>query len=66
VDKTPFLKEAGFGRFILDCSGPPLKKADYRDLINAVKNGTPVPGASRFNWKDGFYQEEEKKGGGRS
>jgi putative protease len=61
VDKIPFLREAGFGRFILDLSGPPLKKADYRDLINAVKNNTPVPGTSRFNWKDGFYQEEEKK-----
>jgi putative protease len=58
VDKIPFLKEAGFGRFILDLSGPPLKKADFRDLMNAVKNSAPVPGASRFNWKDGFYQEE--------
>jgi putative protease len=63
VDKIPFLREAGFGRFILDLSGPPLKKADYRDLINAVKNGVPVPGAGRFNWKDGFYSEEEKKAG---
>jgi putative protease len=63
VDKIPFLGEAGFGRFILDLSGPPLKKADYRDLINAVKNSTPVPGTGRFNWKDGFYQEEGKKAG---
>jgi putative protease len=60
VDKIPFLKEAGFGRFILDLSGPALKKVDYRDLINAVKNSAPVPGVSRFNWKDGFYQEEVK------
>ncbi|MDR0623056.1 MAG: U32 family peptidase [Treponema sp.] len=63
VDKIPFLTEAGFGRFILDLSGPPLKKADYRDLIQAVKKSAPVPGAGRFNWKDGFYQEEEKKAG---
>jgi putative protease len=68
VDKIPFLKEAGFGRFILDLSGPPLKKVDYRDLMNAVKNSAPVPRASRFNWKNGFYQEEEqgKKVGVRS
>jgi putative protease len=59
VDKIPFLKEAGFGRFILDLSGPPLKKVDYRNLINAVKNSAPVSGTSRFNWKDGFYQEKE-------
>ncbi|MDR1240180.1 MAG: U32 family peptidase [Treponema sp.] len=57
VDKIPFLREAGFGRFILDLSGPPLKKAAYRDLMNAVKESLPLPGVSRFNWKDGFYQE---------
>jgi putative protease len=64
IDKIPFLKEAGFGRFILDLSGPPLKKADYRDLMDAVKTGRPLPGASRFNWKDGFYPEEAQGGGG--
>jgi putative protease len=61
TDKLPFLREAGFGRFILDLSagadGPPLKKSDYRDLSRALREGTPLPGASRFNWKDGFYQE---------
>jgi putative protease len=61
VDKIPFLREAGFGRFILDLSGPPLKKADYRDLMNAVKDGIPLPNISRFNWKDGFYQTEGEK-----
>jgi putative protease len=59
VDKIPFLREAGFGRFILDLSGLPVKKTDYRDLIHAVKQGLPLPGVSRFNWKDGFYQTEE-------
>jgi putative protease len=58
VDKIPFLREAGFDRFILDLSGPPLKKARYRELMNAVKNNLPLPGTSRFNWKDGFFQEE--------
>jgi putative protease len=58
TDKIPFLREAGFGRFILDLTGPPLRKGDYRDIINAVKEGRPLPGVSRFNWKDGFYQEE--------
>jgi putative protease len=58
TDKIPFLKEAGFERFILDLSGPPLKKADYRDLMDAVKTGRPLSGVSRFNWKDGFYPED--------
>ncbi|MDR3341830.1 MAG: U32 family peptidase [Treponema sp.] len=56
VDKIPFLKEAGFSRFILDVSGPLLRKADYKDLMKAVKNAAPLPNTHRFNWKDGFYQ----------
>ncbi|MDR3171765.1 MAG: U32 family peptidase [Treponema sp.] len=56
VDKIPFLREAGFRRFILDVSGPPLKKVDYKDLMRAAQNALPLPGTGRFNWKDGFYQ----------
>ena len=55
TDKIPFLKEAGFSRFIIDLSGPPLKKAFYRDLMRAINDGTPISGGTRFNWKDGFY-----------
>jgi len=55
VDKIPFLKEAGFGRFIIDLSGSVLKKSNYRDLMRSVEENTPLPQSSRFNWKDGFY-----------
>jgi len=56
IDKIQFLKEAGFARFIIDLSGPVvLKKSNYRDLMRAVKESAPLPHASRFNWKDGFY-----------
>ncbi|MDR0301830.1 MAG: U32 family peptidase [Treponema sp.] len=55
IDKIPFLKEAGFARFIIDLSGPVLKKSNYRDLMRAVKMSAPLPHASRFNWKDGFF-----------
>jgi putative protease len=58
VDKIPFLREAGFSRFILDFSGPPLKKSDYRDIVKSAKETIPLPDISRFNWKDGFYQTE--------
>jgi putative protease len=64
IDKIPFLQEAGFRRFILDFSGPPLKKKDYKDIMNAVKNTSPLPNAVRFNWKDGFYAPLEKEGAG--
>jgi putative protease len=60
TDKIPFLKEAGFKRFIIDLSGPPLKKNNYKDLMQAANNGTPLPRISRFNWKDGFYSPEQK------
>jgi putative protease len=65
VDKIPFLREAGFSRFILDLcgspgtSGPSLKKVQYRDLMKSAQNALPIPGASRFNWKDGFYKQDE-------
>jgi putative protease len=55
VDKIPFLQRAGFGRFIVDLSGPPLRKRDYKDIMAAVGSGSPLSGVSRFNWKDGFY-----------
>jgi putative protease len=59
VDKIPFLKEAGYSHFVIDVGGPSLKKTDYRDLMRAVNNGTPLPRVSRFNWKDGFFSAED-------
>jgi putative protease len=59
VDKIPFLKEAGYRHFVIDLSGPSLKKTDYRDLMRAVNNGTPLPRVSRFNWKDGFFSADD-------
>ncbi|MDR0669538.1 MAG: U32 family peptidase [Treponema sp.] len=65
VDKIPFLREAGFSRFILDLSGgsggksgSSIKKNQYRDLMQSARNAVPLPDISRFNWKDGFYQEQ--------
>jgi len=59
IDKIPFLKEAGFGRFIIDLSGitegkQTLKKSEYRDLMRAINENAPLPVSGRFNWKDGF------------
>ncbi len=59
VDKAAFLKEAGFRRFILDFSGPRLRKKDYKDVMTALKNGQPLPGTGRFNWRDGFYSDKD-------
>ncbi|MDL2229793.1 U32 family peptidase [Treponema sp. OttesenSCG-928-L16] len=59
VDKIPFLSESGFKRFIVDFSGPPLKKKDFRDVMAAVKNGAPLPRTRRFNWKNGFFTPKD-------
>ena len=58
TDKIPFLRDAGFRRFIVDLSGLPLKKTDYKDLMRAIDKNAPLPNLSRFNWKDGFFNEE--------
>jgi putative protease len=59
ADKIPFLREAGFSRFILDFSSGPLKKTEYKDIMKGAKKAAPLAGVSRFNWKDGFYRVEE-------
>ena len=59
TDKIPFLKAAGFERFIIDLSGHGFKKTDYRDIMRAAAEGVPLPGISRFNWKNGFFKNEE-------
>jgi len=64
TDKIPFLKEAGFRRFIIDLSGPVLKKKAYKDLMRSAETGAPLPDISRFNWKDGFYNGERGPGTG--
>ncbi|MDR0374508.1 MAG: U32 family peptidase [Treponema sp.] len=60
VDKIPFLREAGFRRFILDFSGPALKKKEYKTVMAAAQEGAPLPNASRFNWKGGFFHDDGK------
>ena len=60
LDKIPFLKEAAFNRFILDFSAGPLKKAEYREIMEALNRGISFPGVNRFNWKNGFYVQKSK------
>lgn len=51
IDKIPFLQEAGLKHFIIDLSGRPFKKSDYRNLMR-MKG---MPNSNRFNWKNGFF-----------
>ncbi|MDR0474701.1 MAG: U32 family peptidase [Treponema sp.] len=58
-DKVPFLQKAGFRRFILDLSADPVKKQDYKALVDVVNAAQAVKGAGRFNWKNGFFTPKE-------
>jgi putative protease len=60
TDKIPFLQEAGFKRFIIDFSPLPLRKKFYKNIMDAANNALVLPGASRFNWKNGFFNIDEK------
>jgi putative protease len=58
TDKIPFLKTAGWSRFILDFTPQPLKKVRYKAVMQAAIQGTVLP-CTRFNWKDGFYTDNK-------
>jgi putative protease len=59
VDKIPFLQATRFKRFILDFSPFALRKKMYKEIVHCAKAAAPVPNATRFNWKNGFYSNEK-------
>jgi putative protease len=63
IDRVPFLKKEGFDKFILDLSCANTTKGMFRDIAKAAANALPLDDSSRFNWKDGFYNDEEKQAG---
>lgn len=66
VDRIPFLKKDGISRFLLDFSYIGLKKPVYRRAMNAARDATVLPETGRFNWKDGFWNPEEKGAQGKT
>lgn len=60
VDRVPFLKKEGMGRFLLDFSFVDIKKPAYRRVMSAARDGIPLPETGRFNWKEGFWNPEEQ------
>jgi len=57
IDKIGQLRKDGIRRFIVDLAFTDLKKSYYKDLMDIVKSNGIFQGASRFNWKDGFYNK---------
>ncbi len=58
VDKMDSLKTKGWKRQLVDFTKTKVRKNDIRDIISLSQSHDPVEGATRFNWKDGFYNPE--------
>ncbi|TXT49814.1 MAG: putative protease [Spirochaetes bacterium] len=59
IDRTPFLRKERIEKFIIDLSNASPNRGFFRDVAKAAAEARVVPEASRFNWKDGFYNEDE-------
>jgi putative protease len=66
VDRIPAFQKEGIGKFILDFSRVRLHKPFYKQVMKAAEEGKPIPGTSRFNWKDGFWRGDEEAHPGQS
>ncbi len=58
IDKVNSLKTLGFNHFLIDMSKTQVVKSDLKQIMRAFYKGDAIPGASRFNWKDGFFDPE--------
>ena len=59
LDKTDFLAQAGFKRFLIDFSNTIVTKSAIKDVSNSLFKKAVLPEVSRFNWKDGFYNPQQ-------
>ncbi len=59
VDKLQTIQNKGYTHILIDYSRTKVRKADMRAIMDAITKHEPVPGASRFNWKEGFYNPEK-------
>ena len=59
LDKMNTLKTKGWKRQLIDFSKTKVLKGDVRNMMSLIQNHEIVQGASRFNWKDGFYNPEK-------
>jgi putative protease len=59
VDKLQTLQNSGYTHLLIDYSKTKVRKQDMRALMDSIQKHEPILGASRFNWKDGFYDPEK-------
>ena len=59
LDKTENLAASGFKKMLIDFSKTKILKSDIRNLVSIIQKHEFIEGASRFNWKNGFYNPEK-------
>ena len=59
IEKTDQLKNAGFDRQLLDFTKTKVGKGDIKNLLNFMSRHDHVSDSSKFNWKDGFFDQEK-------
>lgn len=60
IDRVPFLRKEGITKFIVDLSNIDPSRGLYRDVARAAEEAKVLPDTVRFNWKDGFWSEEQR------
>jgi putative protease len=59
VDKIQTLQNSGYTHLLIDYSKTKVRKVDMRNLMDGMQKHDFIDGASRFNWKDGFYDPDK-------
>ncbi|MBQ2601443.1 MAG: U32 family peptidase [Treponema sp.] len=59
VDKMNSIASKGWKRLLVDFSKTKVQRGDMKDMLALMQGKASIDGASRFNWKDGFYNPEK-------
>ncbi len=59
LDKVNFLNQSGFKKVLIDFSKTKVNRSQIKAISTSLIKAQPLPGISRFNWKDGFYNPQQ-------
>ena len=59
IDRMDKIKSKGWTHLLLDFTKTKVLKGDMRIMTELLRKGEGIPGSSRFNWKDGFFNPEK-------
>ncbi len=59
ADRVEKVRQEGFCRVLVDFSRTSVTRQELKTVWTSMQKSLPIEGASRFNWKDGFYSVEK-------